>query len=179
MKVDRRALDREPSRPDGYWITVVGRYPDVPGHFTDRRRPRIAFNLSRPLDTLARDIRRRFLPEFLAAHERAVNELHARAVAGGRREDLALSLLARFPNGGWHGESRSGHHETYVDLEPSGGAYAHVEMHGAEETVSVQLHRVRPQDLEVLWDLFEARARDRSAKTAPDSAALLDNGLFA
>ncbi|WP_159401179.1 hypothetical protein [Streptomyces sp. NRRL B-24484] len=89
--------------PDGSpRITANGRYPDVPGYYEDRSRPRVGFSLGRPVEALVRDLRRRFLVPYEAAFSRAVQEIHDRAVAGGAREELAHALLRQFPHPDGH-----------------------------------------------------------------------------
>ncbi|MEU3497585.1 hypothetical protein ABZ747_29350 [Kitasatospora cineracea] len=164
LRIDRGQLERGPARPHGYRVTVRGRYPEIPGHFfTDKGRPEIGFDLSRPLTTLAKDMRRRFLPQFEAAHSRAVDELHARTSAAEKRAAVAGALLERFPQKGWEGEVRRGVHRVCVDLEPHPGASADLEIRQAGKLVDVQLRNVDPRDLDVLWSLFERRRAERMA----------------
>ncbi|MFE0461856.1 hypothetical protein ACFW1A_21670 [Kitasatospora sp. NPDC058965] len=164
MSIDRRQLEREPAKPLGYRVNVWGRYPQIPGHFfTDEGRPRVGFDLSRPLATLAKDMRRRFLPQFEAAYSRAVDELHARSSAAEKRAAVARALLERFPQRGWEGEMRPGVHRVCVDLEPHPGASADMEVRQAGELVDVQLRNVDPRDLDVLWALFGRRRAERIA----------------
>ncbi|GAA2802904.1 hypothetical protein GCM10010441_29540 [Kitasatospora paracochleata] len=175
LHIDRGQLEREPAKPHGYRVTARGRYPDIPGHFfTDKGRPEIGFDLSRPLTTLAKDMRRRFLPQFEAAYARAVDELHARSSAADKRAAMARALLDRFPQRGWEGEMRPGVHRVCVDLEPHPGASADLEIRQAGEVVDVQLRNVDPRDLDALWALFERRQAERIAAAcgAPASADL-------
>ncbi|MFE4601120.1 hypothetical protein ACFRKE_09700 [Kitasatospora indigofera] len=183
MCVDRRQAKRESAPWRQGWdgaqsrsvrVDAFGRYPEVPGHFTDGARPRIGFDLMRPLSSLAKDVRRRFLPQFEAAHARAVNELHARSSAAELRAALAESLTARFPQRGWHGELRPGVHRVSVDLEPHPGACADMEVRKAAELVDVQLRNVDPRDLEMLWALFEQRQAERLAAAQCKDASILD-----
>ncbi len=174
LAIERRALERTPPKPYRYQVTVRGRYPDIPGHFTDAGRPTIRFDLSRPLTTLARDMRRRFLPQFGAAYSRAVDELHARTSAAERRAALAESMMTRFPQRGWHGELRTGVHQVHVDLEPHPGAYVRMEIRKAAELVDVDLRNVDPRDLEVLWALFEQRRAERLAPVQLKKVNTLD-----
>ncbi|WP_371523319.1 hypothetical protein [Kitasatospora sp. NBC_01300] len=160
-------------------MNVWGRYPQIPGHFfTDEGRPKVGFDLSRPLATLAKDMRRRFLPQFEAAYSRAVDEFHARTSAADKRTAVARALLDRFPQRGWEGEMRPGVHRVCVDLEPHPGASADLEVRQAGEVVDVQLRNVDPRDLEALWALFERRRAERIASAfdtpAPVDLATLD-----
>ncbi|MFJ1757603.1 hypothetical protein [Kitasatospora sp. NPDC088134] len=118
----------------GFWLSISqkpgshgrvrahGRYPEVPGYFEDRDRPRPGMDLGRPLWMLVRDLRRRFLDPYEAAFERAVEALHGRAVAGGAREELARTLLRRFPHPQGH----------FADL-PREGLTVHLPLSAAGE----------------------------------------------
>ncbi len=89
--------------PDGSpRLRATGRYPDVPGYYEDRERPRPCFSLGRSLETLGRDVGRRFLAPYDAAFGRAVDAVHARAVAGGGRAEFARALLEQFSHPGGH-----------------------------------------------------------------------------
>ncbi|MFJ5927962.1 hypothetical protein ACIQF6_35745 [Kitasatospora sp. NPDC092948] len=121
---------RQPAGSDGpVRLRTHGRYPEIPGYFEDHNRPRTGMDLGRPLEALVRDLRRRFLEPYEAAFQRAVEALHGRAVAGGAREELARTLLRRFPDPRGH----------FVDL-PREGLTVHVplpaagEVHAAVET---------------------------------------------
>ncbi|MFB7674066.1 hypothetical protein ACFC26_21905 [Kitasatospora purpeofusca] len=143
--------------PDGSpRIMATGRYPQVPGYFEDPDRPRIGFNLDRPVDSLVRDLQRRFLAPYEDAFDRAVQAIHDRAVAGGGREELALALLRQFPHPDGHfcDLPREGL-TVHLPLSDTGGAHAKMETRGGMEEVTVTLTGLTVPQLRLVLDALK------------------------
>ncbi|MFD9690157.1 hypothetical protein ACFWXO_30865 [Kitasatospora sp. NPDC059088] len=144
---------RNPGGGPALRIVARGRYPAIPGYFEDDARPAIGFSLGRPLEDLARDMRRRFLPAYDAAFGRAVDAIHARAVASGGREGLARELLARFPHpdGHFRDDPREGL-AVHFRLAPDGAVSAKAETRGTMEQVRLTLDHLTLRQLRRVLD---------------------------
>ncbi len=141
---------------ESWRVIAVGRYPEVPGYYEDQGRPQVGFSLDRPLEELARDLRRRFLPGLLAAHGRAVDAIHARAVSGGQREELARSILHRFPHPKGHfADSARNGLTLHFKLDPQALGSARLETSGDMTSMAIELTGLTLSQLERVLSLFD------------------------
>lgn len=124
-------------------VEVYGTYPQYPSRDSNRGyyplsgedTPRITCALARGAEAIAKDIKNRFLPKFLACHNLAVERI-AQSEARLDAEETAMHRLADILGEEFkHGEVRFNHNDFWGTISPAG-----------VDTVTFELRRV-PVDL--------------------------------